>query len=213
MKPARSKQLEEGREDQRRYDAEDAAADEPDETGRPTSRRAATASSTAGCARSAGTGTADRSTCRSAVRCSVVSRGRSEKGEDWGVLVEFADLDGKLHRCRSRWRCSAATPARRSPCWPSAGLHLAGADKCDPGGGDRPDHQMGAGARVTVASKTGWVDGFKAFVLGDGTTIGDQAYVFQPAGAITGNARGMRPRGTVEDWRDGVAALCPATRC
>ena len=62
-------------------------------------------------------------------------------------------------------------------------------------------------ARITVASKMGWVDGYKAFVLGNGTTIGDQSYVFQPAGAITSNARGMRPRGTVEDWRDGVAAL------
>ena len=54
----------------------------------------------------------------------------------------------------------------------------------------------------------GWVDGYKAFVLGNGATIGDQSYVFQPAGAITRNARGMQPRGTVEDWRDGVAALC-----
>ena len=62
--------------------------------------------------------------------------------------------------------------------------------------------------RVTVAARTGWVEGFAAFVLGDGTVIGAQDYVFQPAGMIAKNGRGMQMQGTLEAWRTSVAALC-----
>ena len=54
-----------------------------------------------------------------------------------------------------------------------AGLHLAGADKAIRQAVIDLIIKWMPAARITVSSKMGWVDGHKAFLFGNGTTIGD----------------------------------------
>ena len=103
----------------------------------------------------------------------MVSRGRTEKGKDWGVLVEFADLDGKPHRVPIPMTLLGGDAREALDMLTSAGLHLAGADKLIRASVIDLITKWVPDTRITVANKMGWVDGHKAFVLGNGTTIGD----------------------------------------
>ena len=139
-------------------------------------------------------------------RIDLRAQTRSADGENWGRVVSFRDPDGREHR-----------------------VPIAAADIIRDGGGEVLAHLASLGfrvptdrkrkallvdylldypcpARVRSASRVGWQDD-GAFVLPDRTFGGtaDEETLWQPEGR-TGHP--YAERGTLEDWKERVAALC-----
>ncbi len=136
----------------------------------------------------------------------VISLPRSRNGEDWGRLVEILDADGRVHR----WAIPAemfggdGTDLRRGVL--RLGLDLASGQRARQAFMDLL-MQWRPKARSIMTDRLGWSDETcSAFTLGDGRTLGNGEIVYQ-AENVPGVAREMRIRGSLEDWKNAVAAL------
>jgi uncharacterized protein (DUF927 family) len=140
----------------------------------------------------------------SPLRVAAVTRDLS--GEAWGRMLEFEDLDGVLHRWAMPMSMLRADGQEVRGELLRQGLRIASGPEARR---RLTDYLMEA--RPTVHARcvtsTGWHDGGTAcFVLPD-RTLGEQTepVYFQ---AETLEANPYRARGSLDDWREHVAALC-----
>lgn len=129
---------------------------------------------------------------------------RDEAGGDWGRLLAFVDRDGQTHQ----WAMPASMLARDGSELREL-LYAAGLDITTHK--NRRQHlaefiaASEPGAFARCVNRTGWHG--EAFVLPDTTigTTGPEQLVFQTTGA---NDSKVAQAGTLEQWRDSVAAPC-----
>ncbi|WP_413718927.1 DUF927 domain-containing protein [Silicimonas sp. MF1-12-2] len=132
---------------------------------------------------------------------------RSSSSDDWGRLIEIRDNDGVWHR----WAAPATLYAVDLNGFISECVRLG--MSIAPGRRARETFQRliqtwKLSTRAVCTDRLGWSDeSCAAFALGDGRVIGNQAVVFQSENVKSAAAE-IRSSGTLEDWRDGVAALC-----
>lgn len=137
----------------------------------------------------------------------VTALPRDASGRGWGRLVEVTDADGSLHR----WAIPARLFAAEGAPPVIAVLYDLGAD-IPSKRGERTAlldmlNQWKPEARARTADRLGWADETcRAFVLGAGAVIGAEDVVHQ-AEHVPDLAAEMKAAGTLEQWRDGVAAL------
>jgi Superfamily II helicase and inactivated derivatives len=141
----------------------------------------------------------------SPIRVLALPRGADGKG--WGRLVEIVDPGGNRHRWAAPAELFAGdgTDLRRE-CY-RLGLRLSTAREARARFSDLLQ-QWAPRARATTAERLGWADeSCTAFVLGSGRVIGAGDVVFKAEHA-PGAAAEMRAAGSLDDWRDTVAAAC-----
>jgi putative DNA primase/helicase len=137
----------------------------------------------------------------------VLARTRNRDGEDWGLLVQVTDPDGRLHG----WTIPASLFAGDATPILASLLSLG----CRLGRGKEAKADLIAyllqsdpPARSLSVSVMGWVDETcSAFVRGSGEVMGAEGVVYQSEIA-TKAAGEMRTQGTLDGWRREVSALC-----
>lgn len=136
-------------------------------------------------------------------RMDVTAETRDDANGEWGYLLEFHDADGvpKAWAMPSRMLSGDGSEYRSNLL--AMGLKIA------PGASARTQltnyiQTMRTEARARCTDRIGWHGG--AFVLPD-RTIGDgmERVIFQSSGAVVSQ---FKQRGTLEEWREHVAALC-----
>jgi len=133
----------------------------------------------------------------------VIAKTRDASNGEWGRLLEFPDDDGQL----KRWAMPASMLAGDGTVYRSIllsmGLRIAP--------GVHAKNHLGTyiqneepEMRVRCTDRTGWHD--KVYVLPD-RTIGqsDELVMFQAAAGVVSQ---FKQKGTLEDWRNNVAAHC-----
>lgn len=127
-------------------------------------------------------------------------------GSCWGRVVDVLDPDGKMHRLIIDETEFSGSPARLLRPLLDKGLVVEPVEKAAQSIATllqswRPK------IRFTRADQLGWTDNrFKAFALGDGQVIGDENVVF--AYQASDAAKTMHACGSLEEWRQAVAAPC-----
>lgn len=136
----------------------------------------------------------------------VLALVRDPHNRGWGKLVEFSDPDGKVHRevIADALLCGEGADLER--LLRGAGLQIAPRARAlllDYLITRRPKQ------RARVATRTGWHenDGGRVFVLPD-RAMGDAGEVWLYEDGAT--SADYRERGTLDEWRAEVAALCAA---
>lgn len=139
---------------------------------------------------------------------SVLALTRDSASEGWGRLLDIVDADGRHHR----WAMPAAmlagdsTDARRTLL--DLGAFISNAQGAKASLADLLARWKPK-ARARQTGRLGWVDeNCKAFVLGDGRTLGDEAVVYQHDTGSAAAATEMRASGTASEWCANVAARC-----
>lgn len=134
----------------------------------------------------------------------VQARTRNEEGNGWGLLLQFADPDGRT----KTWSMPSALLSGDSSEW-AARLRDMGL-RIEPGSASRNRLQQyldtrNPSARVFSTDRVGWHGA--AYVL-PSRTLGeadDARYVFQGDGSIDDT---FKSRGELADWQRDVAAFC-----
>lgn len=133
----------------------------------------------------------------------VTAKSRDAVNGDWGYLLEFADADGKP----KRWAMPASMLAGDGTQYRSVLLGMG----LQIGAGTQAKNQLTVyiqtrqtDLRVRCTDRIGWHE--DVYVLPD-QTIGDgeEMVMFQSAGGVVSQ---FKQRGTLEQWRTEVAALC-----
>jgi uncharacterized protein (DUF927 family) len=134
----------------------------------------------------------------------VVAVTRDNRGDEFGRLVEFTDLDGRTRRevISDRERAGSGDALR-------ARLAALGFEIATTAEGRRLFlellRQWRPETRARFVTKTGWTEDGRAFVRPD-MVIGEGA---EPVIlASDGERPGFGLRGSVESWRENVASLC-----
>lgn len=133
---------------------------------------------------------------------SVTALTRDADGEAWGRLLEFRDPDGVLHRWPCPMELLAGDGADFRRILMSQGLGIAPSAKAR--------HLLAVyvqlsevSSRAVCTSKTGWHG--DTYVMPDATYGESDEHVLLQ---VLGQPPKMRQAGSVEGWRDNVAALC-----
>jgi uncharacterized protein (DUF927 family) len=132
----------------------------------------------------------------------VTAMTRDADGNAWGRLLEFSDNDGRAHTWAMPLELLAGDGAEYRRALMSMGLEIAPSTKAR----QRLTEYIQTApvtARARCVQKTGWHDG--VFVLAD-ETLGEngERILLQ----TLSEPPAMRTAGTLEQWRDNVAALC-----
>ncbi len=141
----------------------------------------------------------------SPLRVLALPRGRD--GTGWGRLVEVTDADRLVHRWAVPAELFAGDGRELRAELLRLGLNMASGTKARNGLSDllmrwRPK------ARAITADRLGWTDETcGAFALGDGRVLGAADVVYQAEAAPTAAAE-MTAVGTLDGWREVVAAPC-----
>lgn len=135
----------------------------------------------------------------------ITAMARDEKSGEWGYLLEFQDADGKA----KRWAMPASMLAGDGTAYRAILLGMG----LQIGAGVTAKNQLTVyiqtqktDVRVTCTDRVGWHDA--VYVLPDrsiGEGEGKEQVLFQAAGGAVSK---FKQRGTPEQWRDEVAALC-----
>lgn len=133
----------------------------------------------------------------------ITAQSRDAANGEWGYLLEFADADGKP----KRWAMPASMLAGDGTQYRSTLLGMG----LQIGAGVTAKNQLTVyiqtqktDVRVRCTDRIGWHD--DVYVLPDRTIgEGDEKVMFQAAGGVVSQ---FKQRGTLEQWRDEVAALC-----
>ncbi len=137
----------------------------------------------------------------------VLALPRDSHGRGWGRLVEVTDPDGATHRWALPMRLFAGDGTELRAVLMDLGLGLASGTTAKAALSDLLS-QWKPTARAVTADRLGWADeACAAFVLGDGRVLGDAEVVYQSEHA-PGVAEAMCPAGTLDGWREHVAAPC-----
>ena len=137
----------------------------------------------------------------------VIALTRDRSGDGWGCLVEVTDGDGRTHLWAIPAELFAGDGTELLREFLRRGLSLVPRNKSRSAFKEllmqwRPE------ARAITAGRLGWADETcTAFILGDGRVIGAENIVYQQVNAPAA-ASEMKSVGTVEGWREAVAALC-----
>lgn len=128
---------------------------------------------------------------------------RDERGENWGMLLEFPDRDGALHRWAMAAELLKADGAEYRGALLGMGLQIAPGMKARNWLTSYLQLSRPC-ARARCVERTGWHEA--VFVLPE-RTIGESSepVLFQ---SVAGFASAYRERGTLDDWRMHVARLC-----
>jgi putative DNA primase/helicase len=127
-------------------------------------------------------------------------------GSCWGRVVDIQDPNGTMHRHIIDEGALSGGPAVLLRPLRALGLSAEPVDKAAQSVVKLLQSWRPA-ARFTRADVLGWTDNnFKAFTLGTGEVIGDARVVFQHQIGDVGDA--MRARGSLEEWRQAIAAAC-----
>lgn len=136
----------------------------------------------------------------------VTARCRREDGNGWSRLVELTDPDGRQHAVLVEEIELDASAARALAPLRDRGLQLEPVEKAQALvvaflKGSEPTRI------VTLVDQLGWTsDRYEAFALGDGRMIGKaDVRLDRETGSI---AAAMRAEGSLEAWRESVAAAC-----
>ena len=124
----------------------------------------------------------------------------------WGIVVHFEDADGRAHDTPVPAEVYG-DPNALAALLMSEGLRLADALPNTRAALSTLLMKWSHPDRRTIVATPGWTPDRKAFVLGDGRTIGDQTVVL--AHGRRAVARGPGARGDLAAWRTSVARLCP----
>lgn len=136
-------------------------------------------------------------------RLDVTARTRDEDGQGWGFLLEFADPLGKVRTWAMPARMLAGDGAEYRAALLNMGLRIAsGANARNRLGQYLQSRQPEEVARC--ADRVGWHG--RAYVLPRETLGNDGERIVYQVDGITDNP--YKQRGTLDAWRDGVAALC-----
>lgn len=133
----------------------------------------------------------------------ITAQSRDAANGEWGYLLEFADADGKP----KRWAMPASMLAGDGTQYRSTLLGMG----LQIGAGVTAKNQLTVyiqtqktDVRVRCTDRIGWHD--DVYVLPDRTIgEGEEKVMFQAAGGVVSQ---FKQRGTLEQWRDEVAALC-----
>ena len=136
----------------------------------------------------------------------ITAHSRDESGGDWGYLLEFADADGKPKRWVMPSMMLAGDGTHYRATLLAMGLRI--------GPSAAAKNQLGVylqtektDMRVCCTDRVGWHGG--VYVMPDRTIGGvnenDEEVVFQAPGGVVSQ---FKQRGTLEQWRDEVAAHC-----
>ena len=137
----------------------------------------------------------------------VLSLPRDPLGTGWGRLVEVSDPDGRLHRWSIPARMFAGDGAEVRAGLLDRGMNLASGRQARDALMDLLQRWQPP-ARAVTTDRLGWTDETcTAFLCGDGRVIGAGDVVYQNETTLAA-ATEMTAAGTVEDWRDAVAAQC-----
>jgi putative DNA primase/helicase len=137
----------------------------------------------------------------------VLALTRDSSGTNWGRLIEFSDKDERIHRWAIPARMFAGDGAEVLAGLLDRGLVVATDQKARQAMLDLLQRWQPA-ARAVTSDRLGWADETcTAFICGNGRVIGAEAVVYQSENAPAAAAE-MRPQGTLEGWREAVAARC-----
>lgn len=133
----------------------------------------------------------------------VTAKSRDASNGEWGYLLEFEDADGNPKRWAMPASMLAGDGTQYRATLLSMGLQI--------GAGTQAKNQLTVyiqtrqtDARVRCTDRIGWHE--NVYVLPD-RTIGeaDELVMFQSPGGVVSQ---FRQRGTLQQWKDEVAALC-----
>ncbi|WP_074818905.1 DUF927 domain-containing protein [Pseudorhodobacter antarcticus] len=137
----------------------------------------------------------------------VLALPRDPSGTGWGRLVEVIDPDGRLHCWAIPARMFAGDGAEVRAGLLDRGINLASGRPARDALIDLLQRWQPP-ARAITADRFGWVDEtYKAFLCGDGRVIGAGDVVYQNENTPVA-ATEMTAAGTIEGWREAVAAQC-----
>lgn len=130
---------------------------------------------------------------------------RDDDSENWGRLLEFRDLDGKLHNWAMPMSMLAGGGDELRSELLRKGLRISPDQTARRRLTDYITHARPE-RHARCVTRTGWHNGAGVFVFPH-RTVGDGAEaVLYQADSLEGNP--YRERGTLEEWRDNVAAPC-----
>lgn len=136
----------------------------------------------------------------------VVALGCSNAGASWGKLIEVTDPDGRCQRVFIPSRMFGGDGREAVAMLLDRGLRL------QPGGASRNALLRliilwEAKARFILSERLGWLsDDYTTFLVGLNRRIGTEHAM--PTANISAVAQEIREKGTIDDWRDGVARPC-----
>jgi len=137
----------------------------------------------------------------------VLALPRDRSGMGWGRLVEVTDADGNAHRWAIPARMFAGDGAEVRAGLLDMGLNLASGTASRHALSDLLQRWQPPD-RAFTADRLGWADeACAAFVCGDGRVIGAGDVVYQHENTPAAAAE-MKPAGTLDGWRETVAAPC-----
>lgn len=132
---------------------------------------------------------------------------RNRTGTGWGRLVEVTDPDGKSHRRSIPARMLAGDGTEVRALLHDLGLDVASGRTSREALTDLLQRWKPI-ARVLTADRLGWTDETcTSFLCGDGRVIGTGDVVYQDENTPALAAE-MASAGTLEGWREAVAAQC-----
>ena len=131
---------------------------------------------------------------------------RDNTSTDWGLMVHFEDADRRPHDVPLPAEVYG-DPNALAALLMSEGLRLADASLQTRAALSTLLMKWSHPDRRTVVATPGWTPDRKAFVLGDGRTIGDQTVVLAHGRRAIAQRSGAR--GDLAAWRASVARLCP----
>lgn len=137
----------------------------------------------------------------------VLALPRDRTGTGWGRLVEVTDPDGRFHRWAIPARMFAGDGAEVRAGLLNLGMNLASGRSAREALMDLLQRWQPP-ARAVTSECFGWADeACTAFLCGDGRVIGAGVVVHQNEN-IPAAATAMTAVGTIEGWREAVAAPC-----
>lgn len=131
-------------------------------------------------------------------RLEVLAMTRTSDGNGWGRMLEWSDIDNRVHRWAIPASMTAGDGHEAIKTLLERGLYIRTGN-----GKNVLDYLMSVSTenRLYSTDKTGWHDG--AFVT-PAVVYGSDDYVFQSGGAISA---AVSMKGSLPDWRDNIAAM------
>lgn len=136
----------------------------------------------------------------------LVAFGHCYGGTGWGKLIEVTDPDGRCQRVFIPSRLLGGDGREAVAMLLDRGLRLQ-PDRASRSALLRLIVLWDAKTRLILAERLGWLsEDYKTFLVGLNRRIGAEQAM--PAATISAVAQEMREKGTIDDWRDGVARPC-----
>ncbi|MDT8262298.1 DUF927 domain-containing protein, partial [Roseomonas sp. DSM 102946] len=139
----------------------------------------------------------------------ILGESRTSNGDGWGLWLAWQDPDGRRHQRAVPRRMLVSDPGVLEGELSDQGLRIAGTAEARMLF-RRALSEVETSARVTAVSRTGWhtpAGGSSGYVLADGSAIGGTAEPMVLMNPAEDAARRVAMAGSMEGWRNGVAAL------